>query len=333
MRKRVVSTVLFSIVIALIAIVTAACSDGKKLKQEVQAALTKQQEAKNYRFSGKADMNFDAVWFTSGKNPLTAGLLSMVTQGKLTWSGTASTDPVQLEADIHLKPSGYEQSIELPMMIKDNKMYVHIPMINPADEYFVIDMDRLNTENSTNPLSPDSLRNAGEASTDIVSHLVESIHPKWFKLSKTSDNDKKLRSIIIEVNENNIQELAAGFYDKFPVIAEELKSKGLISAEAAGQIKLRVDANKKETLDKTLRSITANKPGFISFTINEQGFITEKQIDLTYSIETDTGAKTSTIRLYSSLDEINQKPSFTKPIPTNVKSFEDILNFLNRAAE
>lgn len=312
--------------IILTASVLTGCSDGKQLKQEAQFALKKQQEIKNYSFSGNADLQLDMYGSDTGKDPLTIGLLTLFIQGKLAWAGNASTDPVRLELDMNITPKGAKSSIILPLLIKDNKMYFTIPMMNIEEEFFVIDMDQVNKAAGENSFSPEGLKNTGDITSVILTYLLEDIDPKWFRENERNSAQKKItKTIVVEINEKNFEELTKVFMDNFPQIIDELQSKALLSKETAGKMKVWAAESKEEQW----KDIQITEPGFLKISLDQQGFIREKEISLSYS---SMDSKINKIHIYNVLDKVNQNPEFQKEIPKNAKSFEEILKFLTPSA-
>jgi hypothetical protein len=198
------------------------CTDGNKLKKDVQASLTKQVEMKNYSFSGDADLDMAGLPASADSNPITSGLLAMFQTSKLEWAGVASMDPVRLEMNLKATPSGSGAALDLPMIFKDNKLYVNIPLINKKDEYFVIDPAQLSTVVGQNSiLSPDSLKNVTQTTTTISTLLIANLDSKWFKQTTapvTLKDNKKGTVITIEINDKNKQEFTAAVQAKMPEI-------------------------------------------------------------------------------------------------------------------
>lgn len=324
--------ILFVAFIVIISMLTG-CVDGKQLQQDAKTALQMQGEMKNYRFSGNADLQLDLDESKAADSPLTGGLIAMFTHGKLAWTGTAGTEPVRFEIDVKLNPNGSDKSIDFPLIIKDNKMYFNIPLLNQEDEYFEVDMEQLNkTAQGDKPFSPEGLLQTQRISQVILSHIIDAMNPKWFK--EQSAKNGKEKTITVEIQQDNVEEWMNALFDKLPLIVEELQNQGLVSAEKAGQIKKNIVKTKAEQLQKLLKKMQLTKPGRIELTINEQGFVKEQLIQLDYTLTGEDGtASKHRIHLYNAVDEINRNPAFIKEVPDKVRPFEDLLKFINGAAK
>src|SRR5690606_19593406 len=101
--------------LAFLTLISVGCSGGEQLQLDVQNALAKQTEMNNYRFSGSANLNLEHASAGMNTNPLTTRLITMFTNGKLTWEGVASVEPVRMELSLNLTPHGSNQSIDIPM--------------------------------------------------------------------------------------------------------------------------------------------------------------------------------------------------------------------------
>ncbi|HEX7056053.1 MAG TPA: hypothetical protein VF260_02485, partial [Bacilli bacterium] len=125
-------------IMALIAAMSAGCVNGKKLKEQALAALSQQTKINNYSFSGQAKIKVNTT--ANAQTPLLSGLMAMLTDGTVLWKGVSATNPVRFEATFTLQPAGLAQSLQIPLLIKDNKMYAHLPNINSEGEFFAINL-------------------------------------------------------------------------------------------------------------------------------------------------------------------------------------------------
>lgn len=288
MKKILLSIIILALSMAAIS----GCTDREELKQDLTTALAKQAQAKNYQFSGEADIYIQpAIFRSSLSDPITTGLLTMLGESKISWTGVSSNDPIQLELQLKVTPKGLNQSIDLPLIIKDNKMYFSIPGLNQNEEYFSLTPDKLTLSEKTVP--------------KILSTIAESIDSSWLEEADSTKNSQHFRTIIIKITEDNVQKLADSLYDILPA------AKDMSGA--------------RDNFDRFLQDIKLDKPGEILVSIDEQGFIRQEKIDLDVSFGTE-----KKVRFHAQwmTDKINQNPEFTLPVPQKVKPFEDVLRFI-----
>lgn len=298
------------------------CAGNDKLKENVGQSLTKQTEMKTYSFSGLANLEFNPAE-QSAANPLTAGLIGMFTKSKLEWSGTASTDPVRFEADIKSTPSGSAAPLQIPVIFKDNKLFVSLPLLNKKDEYFAIDINQSGSGSAQeNPLSPESLKNLTKSTSEITRLSIEGIKEKWFKKSDdvTLKDGSKGTVVQVEITDKNKKELSDAWKAKFPEILGTLQANGILTAAQADKMKKQGSS-----------SFELKAPGLLSFTIDSEGFIREETIKLSYAVTGPDGkVHDKKLELTQGFDEINKAPKFTKDEPKAIRPIGDILKLLKK---
>jgi hypothetical protein len=313
-----------ALAVTLLVPVMTGCTDHKQIKDTFQQSLNKQAEMKNYKFAGSADIKLGAPLGSSG-NPLTAGLLGMLKESKIEWNGTSSAESVQFEADLKITPKGAAAAISLPVLIKDNKLYLNLPAINKPDEYYVIDMTQLSTT-SKSPLSPDNLKNVSQMSTALSTLITGSVDAKWFEEAKDPvklSDGTAAKSISLEITKKNEQELGGILNAKLPEAIDVLKTNGLLSPDQADKLK----ASKTPVIQ--LRA-----PSKLTVAIDDQGFIRDEQIDLSFGLTAPDGSVSDNqISLHETFDQINKNPAFQKDLPKQTKPFDDILKMLNKNKE
>ncbi|MEX1030538.1 MAG: hypothetical protein WDZ91_10935 [Paenibacillaceae bacterium] len=317
------------IMLVLLATAAVGCGDGEQLQLDVQNALAKHTEMNNYRFSGSANLALERPDGDWSSNPLTAGILTMITNGQLSWEGIASVEPVRMELLLKLTPHSSSQAIDIPMLIKDNKMYLHIPAINEPEQYYEINLDQLSEMSSTdNPLSVKQLGNAGQLFSSIFQKIVSSVNPKRFE--EITGKDADLRSINITLNQKHVEEAIDIWFTAVPEIMKQLNDAGYIQpkTEQAWEQKLS-QANYRNWIERS-DEITLNQPLTLLMKLDDEGYVRESHMkaDIT-ATDKKTTTKTWSVDVVNRYDDINQNPAFTQPIPTNVKPFSDILEFMS----
>lgn len=311
-------TALIVLLTAMFPVLLTACTENTQSKDEAIAALAKSAEIKQYRFSGTADLSLGTS--STGGNPLTAGLLSYLKESKIEYKGLASEEPVRLEADMKITPKKSGTPIELPFLIKDNKMYFQLPVLNQKDEYFFADFEAIGALGGQSAMSPDKLKNTSKLTSDLSKTILEGMEAKWFEKAKEPvklADGTSAKQITLTVTKKNEKEVSDALNAKMPALFDVLKDNGVISADQAE--KMKADAKAKPVV------ITA--PSSITVAIDEKGFIRQTSISLAYNGSTSS-ANPNRFTFTQNIDDINQEPKFSKEIPKNLKSFTDMLKFL-----
>jgi hypothetical protein len=316
-----VRTYITLIMLVVLAAAVVGCGDGKQLQLDVQQALAKHTEMNNYRFHGSTDINIEQPEVDGSSNPLTAGLINMMTNSKISWEGIASVAPIRMELLLSLTPHNSSQAINIPMLIQDNKMYFHIPAINEPEQYYEINLDERNEMSGTNnPLSVDQLGDAGQLFSSISQEIVSSIDPKRF--DDVTDKDSDLQSIIITLDQKHIEDAIDIWFTAMPNILSQLNEAGYIQAQMhESWEKHLTQANHRSWMERS-NEFTLNQPISLLTRIDKDGYVRESHL-------TQTNAKTWSVDIVNRYDDINQSPSFTQPIPTNIKPFSDILKLMS----
>jgi hypothetical protein len=307
----------------LISTLLTGCKEATHYKQDAQASITKQTEMKNYVFTGKADIDLgNIIPQTKDSNVITSNLLGILQNSSIEFKGIANTEPVQLEVDLKATPVILGTALDLPIILKDNKLYMNIPLLSQKDEYFAIDLTKLGTATDLkSSLSPESLKNISQISASISKLIMDDMQEEWFNKSKTEltlPDGSKATTLTIEVDDKNKAALSTTFQSKLPKMISTLQTNGILSKEQADKLN-----------QTNFQSVQIEIPSSIALTIDEAGFIREQQINLTFSIKNEAGAAANHhLNLKQTYDQINKNPAFTKPIPTKIKPFEDILKLL-----
>lgn len=302
------------------AVASSGCSDDNKAKASLEQALAKQAEMKTYSFAGSADLKIELPEPKAAQNPLTSALLHMLLQSKLEWSGAASSDPVRFQADIKSTPAGSQSALELPVILKDNKLYLHLPMLNKAEEYFSMDMTELaKLSGQANPLSPDSLKNITKTASEAARLAISDVDPKWFKQSGGAALKDGTQATVyrLDITDKNRDAVQAALKAKLPQLADQLKASGLLTQAQADEWKSRSG------------TFALKGPGTLSVAVDEAGFIREQTINLALSYQGSDGKEhTSSFQLSQTYDGINQEPKWTRDEPKNARPLGDILKLL-----
>jgi hypothetical protein len=269
----------------------------------MQQAYLNQQEVRSYQFTGDAQLNLDFAPLDDA--PLTESLLALVRKSELQWTGVSSLDPVQLELKLTIKPEGSPVALPMPMIIKDNKMYLQFPVITQMDEYIRIELDQSSTGINSGPaLNTELLIHSGQAFSTLYDLLTTDLNPKWFK----KDGER----LILDITEDNRIEISENWSAKSTQIAQLL-----------------LGNSTTETGADSFNNIVIEGPGEWSITVNDDGMIHNQKIHLNLTI-TDVMGRNATHQIKTEINytQINKPPVFTLPLPQKIKPLEDILSKL-----
>lgn len=296
-----------------------ACTDNAKVKEAFEQSLNKQQEMKSYTYEGKSTLAIsDAL--LKGSNPLTNGLLSLVKESTIEWKGISNVDPLQYQTDLKITPKGSSSAFEIPILIKDNKLYFNMPALNKTpDEYYAVDLQQM-SQNSKSPLTLDTLKNTSQLSTALSNLVFNGIDAKWYKEAKEPVKLKdgtSAKSISVELTSKNEKDINALFQSKLPEFIGYLQNNGFLAADKAEQLKQNQSA-----------AIVLKAPSRMVIAIDEAGFIRDQTLDIAFQMTVDGKVQDNHIVLQQTYDAINQAAPLTKEVPKNVKSFDEILKLI-----
>jgi hypothetical protein len=296
-----------------------ACTDNTKIKEAVQQSLAKQNEIKASTFNGSMTLKLGDGLLASS-NPLMGGILSLAEESTIDWNGTATKEPLQLETDLKLTPKGSTAGIAIPVLIKDSKLYFNMPAINKPEEYYSIDLQEISKDSKT-AFTADSLKNTSQVTTALAKLLFDGIDAKWYNEAKDPIKLKdgaSAKSITVDITKKNEQEINTLLQNKLPEFMQTLQTNGMLSSEQADKF-----------INGPAKSLKLEAPGKLTVAIDEQGFIRDQLMDLSFSITAASGnPSTSKITLHQAVDAINQPPAFKREVPKNVKSFNDVIKHM-----
>lgn len=317
-NRRISSVVLSA---ATAAVLLAGCTDTDKTKEQAQAALAKQAEMKQFAFSGQADVNLGIASSASNgasSNAALSSLTALFSKSKWTWTGSFAAEPLRMEADYKVSPGGSSQALSLPMIVKDNLLYLSIPYLNKEGEYFSFDMKRLGANGQQGTLPVEGLKNTNTAASRVASLLIEDAESKWFKKAKepiTLKDGKEGTSLRLDITDKNREALSAKLKTRLPEIAGILQENGILTAQQAEKLK----ANLAQNFEIT-------GPGEVAVVTDDTGFVRELKIDLDF--RSGSAPADRHILYGQAFDAINQTPPFTKDVPKDARSFDEVLKLL-----
>ncbi|MCZ8518752.1 MULTISPECIES: hypothetical protein [Paenibacillus] len=276
------------------------CTDHDQLKQELMQAASKQEEIKTYRFSGHAELALHPSLF-EGLPPLTTAMLSLFKEASIEYKGVTSLEePVRVEADITIKPKDAEEPIKLPLLLQDNKLYIHLPALNAPDEYLMFSLQQ-----------PERLKDTGHLSALMNRRLLEGLNAGWIDEEGPPANTGGKR-MDIRITDNNREDVEAYVTGIVPALLDELVKNGLGSPAQTDQWK------------KSAGLLNLKAPGSIALDIDAQGFLEGQEGRLFFTTDTHPDNQHALAWTYHTTD-INQPAAFTRNVPDKVKSASDLL--------
>jgi hypothetical protein len=293
------------------------CIDYKQLKTDLISAVAKQEQLKSYQFKGSIELTADASLLSGAVSPFAAALFAFLKDSKIEYNGISLLGPAQMEATFKVTPTG-GSSTDIPVLIKDNKLFFHIPALNKEDEYLVLPL--ANKPGATAGNS-DAIGNTGHLITSLNAQLLNGINPDWLQNSKdlvTLADGTTSKRITIDINKKNEQALNDYWNQSIPGLLEVLKTNGIILTASS------------DAWQHALKQIQFRTPTTISFLIDDQGFIHEQNWNLSFSVNGSTNM--NHLNWTQTLSDLNKVPAFTKEIPSKQKSLEDLFKLINPAA-
>ncbi|WP_207952947.1 hypothetical protein [Paenibacillus agricola] len=288
------------------------------MKTDLLSAVSKQEQVKSYQFKGSIELKADGSLMGGATSPMAAAMFAFLKESKVEYSGLTTLEPAQMEAAFKVTPTG-SSNIDIPVLIKDNKLFFHIPALNKDEEYLMLPIQ--NKQGAAAAIPADALKNPGQLATSLNTLLVSGINPEWLQNSKDPvqlPDGSSSKRITLDINKKNEQAFNDYWSQSLPGLMDVFKSNGLISATAL------------DAWQKTLKQVQFRTPSTISFLIDEQGFIHEQNWSLSFTANGSTNI--NHLAWTQTLSDLNQTPAFTKEVPAKQKSVEDLLKLINPAA-
>lgn len=320
MRKTTTKTLLLGALLAVAAVGAGCTKEPDLAKEKMEQAFLKQSEAAAFSFAGKASMNIQLPTPGTSSNLIASAIKGMLTKGSLEWSGAASHNPVRLEAELKSTPEGSSTALALPLMFKDNKLYLQLPLLGKQNESFSLDMAELSElSGQANPFTQESLQTAGKLVSDTFRLLIADIDPQWFKTEGDAELTDGTKAPVyrLKITEENKSGIEAAIKGKLPELIDRLSAAGL-----TGDTQV-------QAMKSSAAGFVLHAPGEISVAVDQTGFVRRETMELVFSSPDSNGtAAQSSVKLDQSFADINGTPVFKQEPPANAKSLGDILKLL-----
>ncbi|NBI29404.1 hypothetical protein [Chengkuizengella marina] len=304
-RQNILFLTLFSTFILFILFISGCTSQNEALKNEVETSLKQESNFSNVTFSGNTKLHLQLP--SNESNPFYSLLQSFSQNGQLSWDGKIVDDSIEISALFESNQS----SLNVPIIITNDKLFFSIPSINPENEFFEADKNEL--------LKNTDLNYEQSMYTQFLLELVKITDAKMFK-DKSVESKEELEEqkiIEIEVSQQNLMLVVKEF-----LIAE---MKEIIPNDI--HTNLEATLNSYLSLENTDSEETQSS--VITFVMNANGEITDQDLKLNLmdqaltihhqmisNLNSDSKIKTpeKTLPLFdffTYLNELEQLPQFT----------------------
>lgn len=322
---------LFAVVILLLTLTTA-CVDRGQLKIDVLQALQQYKDMKNYRFQGSASIHADTVrGLLQQANPLTAGLLNLILTSDISWQGVSSVHPVRAEAVFLIQPHDKDVTYEVPLLIKDNKLMIHIPTLHQAEQFFEIDLAEVSrlSQTADNP----GLQAAGDLFAQVAEQFIQQVSAKQFD-EEDSKHNAQFRTITAAYTAKQTKPAVEAWFQVMPGVIRLLDDAGWITDHQSASAQQLWNDEKKMAWLNRINDITIHEPSGFAFDIDEEGFIRRIRAETHFTIADHPNAPRSfQLSVDQQLDAINANPEFTMPDPEQLIPLSDLLKLIAGQAQ
>ncbi|MFD2672339.1 hypothetical protein [Marinicrinis sediminis] len=303
---------LFMIAAILLVMVAACNQQDDKIKEEVMEALEAYEASSHQQFDGELRSSVQADLQTPSA---LSSLLPFLKDANMQLEGKRTDDPLQLEATVSMQLG--DLGLEMPVQVKEQKVYFQLPMLGQSDMNYSLDLD---PDVSAQALQMDDIL------AELLQTLFTEIDAKHFEvLTQEQENDQELadRTIALVLEEEDKLALMLDMNEALPGLLDVLVNKQWITEQQSEQWQSYLT---QESSIQYLRDITFNEPGHLAVTLNEQKNISGFHLKLDV---TDHRDQVQQFELDYSVDNLDQAPSFDQSVPEDALRFEDILRLLS----
>jgi hypothetical protein len=307
------STRIAAILVTLtaLALITIGCSkEQNEAKKQLLEALAKQQQITSHTYGGNLSLNLGKLPIDAASQPYTSIILSALSQGDIQWNGTTDTAQNRREATLEFQASDGSSAFVIPVIQDDNALYVHVPLINTEDEYFVLPKPGLTDE-------------LGRLMLSTLTRIIEQMDAKWFELEA---NDSANRTYQIKIDESRWGDFLNHLRQALPNVLNEWQQAGVINASQANAIQNSLTPD--ESGGEPIR-LTEGQDVYIRAIVQDHGYLSA----LDFSLSLDTKSSSGTTETYQlefshTWDHINEQVTFTRGIPETTVAWEEILKLI-----
>ncbi|MBD3922120.1 hypothetical protein H8B09_25385 [Paenibacillus sp. PR3] len=336
-------------ILAMVAIlfVVAGCSSSKPSKEALVDSLKKMSEMHAYAFSGTVGINDITIPVSESDELGIASMVASVLKGsKISFEGQHDRDAKRTDVTmkVEYKTDGASTTLEIPMIMTDEKMYLKIPSLPSLPEsltskFVEIDLKKLmEVQGATDAPAIDNDKMI-KLSSDMILAMVEPFESKdFFSEPKAAD----VQGLPQDAKYDNLVQFQLT-NENFPAAVDTILNKvapAIIDLLAADEEYLKLINVKKEDLDKAKQQLTDNGAQWTeevnkAVKVNDfklttgvkDGYMTFQGINADIVVS-DEGQGETKLNMYaqSTYSAINEKQTFKQEIPTDTTKLEDLAN-------
>lgn len=338
------STVILA-VIAVLLVVAGCSSSDKPAKDALVDSLKNMSKMNAYAFNGTINVN-DVTIPADESDALGAAsmITSMLKGAKMSFDGQYDKDAKRTDMTIKLEYSsaGTSTTLEIPLIMTDEKMYVKIPSLPVLPEsitskYIEFDLKKLVEEQGASAPSALDRDKLMKLSSDMMLAIVEPFDSKdYFSEPKAADVEGLPQDVkyddLIQFQLTN---------ETFPAAVEIIANKvvpAIIDLLSSDEEYLTLLSLKKEDLDKAKQQLTDNGAQVIeeikkavkvnNFNLTtglKDGYMMYQGVnaDVVVTQENSDEIKLN-MSVQSQYSDINKKQTFKQEIPTDTTKLEEL---------
>jgi len=305
-HSRIAATLVTFLILALLA---AGCSrEQKDAKKHLLEALAKQQEITSHTYQGRLSLDLGKLPIDAANQPYTSVILGALRQGEIEWNGITDTTQNRREATLEFQSSDGSSAFVIPVVQEADQLYIHIPLINTEDEYFVLPTPALTSR-------------LGGLALSSLAKLLETIDAKWFDLT-TDETAGDTYQVTIDKSR------WPAFFDHLqqalPNMLSEWQEAGVITQTQADAIRDALSPGEESKV--RLHEVS---DAYIRATVQDTGYLSSVDISLSFTVETAPGNEEAChIQFSHAWDHINEQVAFTQNIPETTVSWVEILKLI-----
>ncbi|NDI33684.1 hypothetical protein [Chengkuizengella sediminis] len=235
--------------------ITGCTSQKDALKEQVETSLMKESNLSDIAFSGSAKLHLQLP--SNESNPFYTIIQTFSENGQLSWDGNIVDDSIEINTLFESN----QTSLNVPIIITNDKLFFNIPVINPEDEYF---------EAEKNELLANADLNFESLYTQFLLELISKTDAQKFqdKTTETNEELQEQKIIEIEISQQDLVLVVKDFLlnEMKEIIPDDLRSN--------------MDRSLNSYLTTENTETAEAQSNLITFVMNANGEITDQDLKL-----------------------------------------------------
>lgn len=307
---RRIRTFTLVLAISLLAAFAASCSKAGPGKEHLLDALAKLDEVTTSEYGGTLELNLQTLRGDAGVESNSFELLQSLEQGTIAWQGVQDRKNARREADVRITTSDGSFTFTVPFIQVEDKIWIHIPVINLDGEYFSLPAAGL-------------VEDINIAVQQAFIKFIDNMEAGWFTIETQDDAGQ---TITLSITEANWLPFLMKVNESFPQILEQFQASRLISDKQAAAAR-----DHWQELAQQWHNIKLSEGtnAYVRAFVNDAGYITELEAEMSLTSQLQPGEPHNDhFRLRMTWDRINEQPTFAKGLPEHVVEFSELLKHL-----